>query len=406
MNNREDYSRVVKIGNGIHVYDNRARRVLKEIANAWVEGHKGLGIITPPEKIYRPDWMQDGLSRTDEQERHKANFVYLQGFSQRSGKSASTILGNLHRWWEKDPTLFDPLRKLEETPAFAQMVLEVDPQSTKGKHFRELDWWQAVMRRLREEHAGDARTLVYQLQGGPPSFYYEVCNADMSNWEEVNKLRKRFANYLRTFKGVELKVASMIAIFFQEVAWQEYPEFWERFNRIPFVPFDVHHIRSPRQLDLIADQPGQSSRITLGDRDYVGPPLSDYWSQICFEEGIPHHALAQAIFNTGAITHLSWAREKDAYEQARICAEQCVFHEHCKFIVKPAGELNTKKRKRSVISGSYAECITSKMTVCSMDITPTKPSFFWSGAKLARKPMTADPSGLQKISILDQKVPL
>lgn len=330
--------------------DTRSRLVTPDIGLAWLKSRKGLADLRAPEVIHRPAEM-NGLVIDYEAERLKSVLFMNQGFSQRSGKPADKILSNLFWWWQQHPEILDPRNARENGRLFAQFVREVDPQSRKKTKFREIAWWADLARRLREDYNSDARHFFYYPKDNhAQSFLDQVLAADMDRWEEVSALRNRFIKHCTTLTGVKLKVASLIAIFFQDTEWHDQSEFWERFRRIPFIPFDMHHIREVEMMGLVHHYEGEPISVTRGDREYVGPLMSHYFSRLCYELKVPHHAFAQTLFNTGATIHRDWNRKKkDAFAQALICHDRCPIAAHCRQIVPPAATLNTKKRQRSEI---------------------------------------------------------
>lgn len=349
MNNQNNNNDRIVLTNGIVVDDARARLVLTHAAESWKQKSGAFAGLEQVESRMRPH-SYCGPGSADG-ERMKAVYVFLQGFSQRSGKSAEFILKKLHGWFMANPSLLDPRNGLEETEDFYTFVRDVDPSSRESTNYREIGWWQKVMRVLREQYDGDPRQLFYNLRlDSEIPFIDELLRADMEDEEQIFALRKRLITNLIDFKGVKLKIASLIVIFFQEEKWDQNQEFWNRLHRIPFIPFDLHHIRLTWMTEIVPPNACITQGAQNGNRDIVAEVLSEYFSRLCYELKLSHSAVAQAFFNTGAFIHAQWNRNKrDQHAQYAVC-EQCPFDTFCRRTVQPNSALSTKKSRRSLVN--------------------------------------------------------
>jgi hypothetical protein len=140
--------------------------------------------------------------------------------------------------------------------------------------------WVDFFRTLREDYSSNALYLVLDpkdtLRESHGSFYDHVMGTDFTHdYEMIDPLRLRIGNHLRSFYNIEWKIASMFILFFQKVEWSTQPEFWERFNRIPVVPVDLHHLRILPDMGVIYEYVNDR-------RDLISSTISHYLAKLCF----------------------------------------------------------------------------------------------------------------------------
>lgn len=314
---------------GLVLNSRRGVRVLRFLDQAWAERRQGFALIVPPEQIYRPEEFDTFDELT------KAVWIWNQGFSQRSGKLATDILGNLYVVHIDHPEL-TRLANLADAQidVLTECIRKVEPFADSKKSALQREralWWRDMWKLLRDSYNGDQR-----------EFFYRHRKKGASIWKQ----RDIYIRELSKLKGVQHKVAQLMIGFFQEyhtiVGWRENKDFWDWFSTIPVVPVDLHHMRGVPRAGLVEEY--ENDR-----RDTIAKPLSDWFCWLCWKNGINHMNVAQAFFNIGATIHARNALIKDEAERAAHCVDDCPMHAFCVYNVSTDQVQNLRKSTRDKV---------------------------------------------------------
>jgi hypothetical protein len=316
---------------GLVFNDTLARQILPQVAAMYQKGVGMLGGLLPPEQIFRPDDFSTLPGR------EIANWIWAQGFSQRSGKQASDILGHLYRVLIDYPelTTLDQTCSDDRLDQLCEEIRYVEPfaNGIKQIHRDRVQWWKKMWQFLRDTCDGD------------PRFYF------MSREDRSLTVPQQRDAYIKAmvkdFTGVEHKVAQLMMFFFQEYhrnhGWNEHKDFWDRFATIPMCPVDIHHMRFVQRTGLIKSYKSDY-------REKIARPISDWLAGVCLENQIDHLDLAQAIFNIGATIHARYDMIADPLSKQAHCVMKCPLHRLCIYTVRNDETQNLRKHAKTTIA--------------------------------------------------------
>lgn len=296
----------------------RSELVFGALAKRWGEGSFAFNHLTPPEREYLPQAIEQGSLQ-------HAWWLFFTGWLSRQGFSAKQVFtGAQYILEERGTDLIDPNMVGMLTVHDYEEIKGIVPYGYQEPHRVEV-WWRECLMVLRDEHKGDPRNLLLTLDLKQPLPQLR---------HDMMKRFKRFKG-----KGIGHKIAQLTIGWFQETEWPQHKKKWRQIRRIPVVAVDLWWMRMVYQLGLIADF---RSDITTK----ISQPLADYVCQVCMEAGINHNHLAQAMWHLGK-DYCARARTRSRSlrgDYRQICAA-CPAHDYCLGIVPTNSHDEDGKKK-------------------------------------------------------------
>jgi hypothetical protein len=293
----------------------RAVRIFRELANRW--HHREAPFNTerfiPPEIRFHPDTIDKGT-------REHALFLFFAAWLNRNGKTANKLLAQAKDVADNQPWIIDPSHPDSHSRARFDLLLDIIPFANHEKYHSRVDWWfQDAMGKLRDRYDSDPRKLFLgtELSG---------------DWKAD---RTKILSKLTDFHGVGGKIAQLTLGWFQEAEWVDDQDQWEKIRRIPAIAADMWVMRLMRQLNIVTSY--QTDIATA-----ISPEISNFVCEVCYEEGISHTDLIQALWHTGAIV-CGRMRPKTIGQGSRFfCYSSCPVAKQCVGIV-PANYISMEK---------------------------------------------------------------
>lgn len=285
--------------------EERTVTVCRLIATSWREKSKALNGQISPEVTHLPPSIEYGSL-------DHARYLLFIGWLSRSGKTADEVIKAGARVALREPWLLTYQGISEHSDAhyasiMKSMVPYAETQNQKDLYL----WWRESCKTVEEKpFNGDLRTIFLR---------HTSVISKSDRW----KVREMIINDLCRLKGIAHKIAQLIAIWVQEVAWDDNPIKWNRIRTIPFIPVDLWCMR-------LVYMSGMVTGFTGDHRDRIGRPISDYLSKVCLEYDISHTDLAQGLWHIGARIHAKMPRNGN---QTQYCHDQCPLHDYCMRIV-------------------------------------------------------------------------
>jgi hypothetical protein len=251
----------------------RAVLVFRHLAAQWRsrQGVFGLPRFVPPEQRYLPPSTAIGS-------REHALFLFFFAFLNRSGKTVEELGRKARAIAAHHPWIIDPLDPRSLDRLDYEMLADLIPFAHLEKYRDRIDWWFNAMTTLRQDYGSDPRNLFLGIELS-------------GDWRLD---RDALLTRVTQFHGNGRKIAQLTLLFFQEVDWPEDRENWARIRQIPAVAADIWVMRLMRQLDLIVYWETDLATV-------LSPAVSDFICQVCYEEGISHTDLIQALWHIGAV---------------------------------------------------------------------------------------------------------
>jgi hypothetical protein len=286
--------------------DDHAAQVCQAAAEAWRKRSHGLAPYNPPEAALIPPPEQFGTLK-------HAYLIYGAAWLQRSGKTADSLIRNILYVAQHMPEILDP-RAVHSDEAMEWFLINAIPFGHMPKERRRLDWWRQNLRMLDELYDADPRNIFLTL---------DIEDNIESIWAARSVLLKRLCKFM----GVQHKIAQLITIWFQDIAWPEHQEKWALIRRIPAIPADIWILRLMGQTGAVEVVNGTSHR------DRISKPVAEYLARLCLERGLNHGDVAQGLWHTGARID-RWLPEDNgtarrAREQVTYCLAQCPLSDLC-----------------------------------------------------------------------------
>lgn len=276
-------------------FDNdRAVEIFRVLAHSWARkeypfnGDK----FIPPESRYFPRGME--LGGVDH-----ARWLFFSAFLNRSGATAIELFRKARDIAEQCPELFNP-NKLDDWNDFSLTQLRsAIPFTNQPKYKVRVDWWREIQLSLRESYQSDPRRLMTQVQ-------------ITGDWKTD---RAELISSLTQFRGIGPKIAQLTIGWFQEVEWSgDDIGQWQKIRNVPVIAADIWVMRLMRQWGI----------VTKWERDvttHISPLISNFISEICYENEIVHTDLIQAIWHTGSVICGQMRPKREGYRS--FCHSVC-----------------------------------------------------------------------------------
>ncbi|OGD60890.1 hypothetical protein A3A71_03210 [Candidatus Berkelbacteria bacterium RIFCSPLOWO2_01_FULL_50_28] len=302
----------------------------------------------PPEQFHFPEQLAYGSLE-------HALFLGFAGWLQRNGMDGEMLAKYASHLATECPWVFDPRHPKSQDRSEFTFLYQFIPYSSRDKEnlYKPITMWFDALQIIRERYAGDWRHIFLTL--------------DYSADPIVD--RKKLIGRLDDLPGVGPKIAQLIIQWFQEVNWSDDLERWHYIRTIPAIAVDLWLMRLVYQFGY----------ITSWDTDIhtaISGPISDTLCQICYEEGIEHHAVGQALWRIGAVICRRRPRN-DAVKFRRYCKAYCPAFEVCQRVV-PAN-YSLERRLTGSASGRLASMqwgrSESHPAVDLADLTDSDPGF-------------------------------
>lgn len=309
---------------GIEFDEERTVKICRHIAASWRDKSKALNGQISPEVTHLPHTIKYGSL-------DHARYLLFIGWLSRSGKTADEVISAgariaIHEPWLLTHQGISAHTEGEYKRIMRSMVPYAETHNQKDLYL----WWGECCKTVAgKPFNGDLRTIFLR--------HTSVTSKD-DRW----KVREMIIDDLSSLKGIAHKIAQLIAIWVQEVAWDDTHTIkWNRIRRVPFIPVDLWCMR-------LVYMSGMVTGFTGDHRDRIGRPISDYLSKVCLEHDFSHTDLAQGLWHIGARIHAKMPRNGN---QIQYCRDECPLDDYCTRIVK-ADKVN---RQRGLIGWKTAK---------------------------------------------------
>lgn len=284
----------------------RAIVIFRDLATRWHNREAPFNTerFISPERSFHPEGVVVGSLE-------HAQFTFFGGWLNRNGKTARKLFKDAKQIAEASPWIINPLdpRSLERERF--EVLGSVIPFANNEKYRGRIDWWfKGCMGLLRDRYEGDPRNifLTAELTG---------------DWRHDRQL---LLKRLMEFFGTGPKIAQLILGWFQEVDWLDNHEHrWRVINAVPAIAADMWVMRMMPMLGIATSwETDLSTKIAI--------PISDFICEICYEEGISHTDLIQALWHTGSVI-CGRMRPRDQARARPFCHGVCPASKFCVGIV-------------------------------------------------------------------------
>ena len=284
----------------------QAVKLCRSVIHSWQTRTNGFQGMDCPEALL-PDDIIPGS-------REHACFTFFFGWTNVYGQSAFNLArkcAEIHRdnRWVIDPSLELPSdADMEEAISPAVPFVWVNPERAV--------WWETCRTIVRDEYGSDPRN-IFLFHGSS---------------------RDEFLRTFRRFPGIGPKIAQLLGLWFQDIAWgDDYLDLfrrprWEEFQRVPLVPVDMWVMRLMFQCRVI-------TRHQTDSHSRISRPISDYLCKLCADYELSHSDLSQGLWHIGSeICFKRPKRSRRPQDADAHCLLACPVHDFCQYTIHEPGK--------------------------------------------------------------------
>ncbi|MDD3773670.1 MAG: hypothetical protein PHW50_00045 [Patescibacteria group bacterium] len=287
----------VRRGKNWIIFDeNRALEVLNLAVSAWHGKYKHLINCDQPELVHLPAGFEYGS-------RMHGLYLFSYGSLNRYGEKTNVAIGEGSNIFNQHPWLIDPLLKYNEDLAGQKLgpVLAFTSAKTEGgkkEKNEKLIGWKFNLDLLRKDYDSDARNIFYQS----------------------SRNRAGLIKELSRFYGYGQKVAQLVALYFQDVEWQDHLNDWKDLKQIAVAPVDLWIAREMRNFNILIEW----STDKKNTASYI---VSDFLVYMFNRYNLSWFEALQSLWHTGA--NICFKVSKLEQKAACHCLTLCPFHDYC-----------------------------------------------------------------------------